>query len=88
MITTLLLKYLFEVPNLGKRDGIIVRLYDEDSQDDRKYKVVEDTANYYNSVGIFGSEQIVFIVSTLKDLVEDSDLLIIVEDFRPREEIF
>lgn len=84
-MTNLLLNYLFEVPYLAKKDGIIVRLFDEDSSQVRKFKLLEDIVANFNSEGLFGSEQIVFIVTTLIELVEDCELMIIVEDFRPRE---
>ncbi|XP_023310185.1 putative malate dehydrogenase 1B [Anoplophora glabripennis] len=86
LVTTLLLKELFEVPNLKKRDGIIVRLFDENHNDERKYSMMEDMAIYYNSLSIFGRDQIVFIVNNLEELLDNCDLLIIVEDFRPNNQ--
>lgn len=86
LITTLLLNELFEVPNLGRNGGILVRLYDDNFHDERSYKIMEDTANYYNSLNMLDKEDSVIIVDTLEDMLENCDLLLIVDDFMPSEE--
>ncbi|KAJ8921872.1 hypothetical protein NQ315_008505, partial [Exocentrus adspersus] len=80
-IVTLLLNELFEIPNF-RREGVIVKLYDERAYEERKRKTMEDVADYFNNHSVFGA-QTVFIVDKLKGTIDHCDLLLIVEDFRP-----
>ncbi|KAJ8948380.1 hypothetical protein NQ314_008419 [Rhamnusium bicolor] len=85
-ITPYLIQEFLEIPNLGKSQGIIFRLYDNLGQNEQKYKIMEDVANFCNSLNSYGKRDIVDIVTFEKEAIDGCDLVIHIEDFRQRPE--
>ncbi|KAJ8973897.1 hypothetical protein NQ317_018852 [Molorchus minor] len=84
-ITSLAINDIINTPNLGKANGITIKLYDDLIHNQQNHVHLQEVAKSYNKICIFGDRDTVDVVTGEIDAVKDCDILLHFEDFRQEE---
>ncbi|XP_050509687.1 putative malate dehydrogenase 1B [Diabrotica virgifera virgifera] len=81
-ITSFLILELVEIKSLWKSQGIIFKLYDyHQTTDGKKLEITTEYVMYLNSLKRFGKHEMVYLCEHLKEVIQDADIVIDLEDF-------